>query len=78
MKFTSEILNQITAFFAAAIGLFMFLDQIFPELQNNLNNLNTNIMLLIPLEYQNITQTFLTLLSITVAVIVYTYNLYYK
>lgn len=74
MKFTNELNNKLTAFLTAAIGLFMFLDQIFPELQNNLNTINTDLMLLIPIEYQNITQTLLTLLSITIAVIVYTYN----
>jgi hypothetical protein len=74
MNFDSELNNQITAFLAAAIGLFMFLDQIFPELQNNLNLINTNLMSLIPTEYQYITQIFLTLLSITVAAIVYIYN----
>lgn len=74
MNFNSKLNNQLTAFLAAAIGLFLFLDQIFPELQNNLNMLNINLMLIIPQEYQNITQTLLTLLSITIAIIVYTYN----
>lgn len=74
MNFDSKFNNQLTAFLATAIGLFMFLDQIFPELQNNLNMINTNLMQLIPLEYQPILQIILTGLSITVAIIVYVYN----
>jgi hypothetical protein len=74
MNFDSKFNNQLTAFLAAAIGLFMFLDQIFPELQNNLNMINTNLMQLIPVEYQSIVQIILTGLSIIVAIIVYVYN----
>jgi hypothetical protein len=74
MKTNNELNNKITAILAATIGLFMFLNQIFPELQNNLNTINTNLIQLIPPQYQNTTQTLLTLLSITIAIIVYTYN----
>ena len=74
MNFNSKINNQLTAFLAAAIGLFMYLDQIFPELQNNLNNINNTIIQITPTEYQPLLQIILTGLSLAVAVIVYVYN----
>ena len=69
-----EFNNQITAILAAFIGLFLYLNQIFPELKNNLYQANNTLILLIPLEYQTYLQTLINITILLVASIVYVYN----
>jgi hypothetical protein len=56
------------------IGLFAFLNQIFPSLQEGINQIGGVLIVLVPVEYQGIVKIVLVGLGVIVAVIVYVYN----
>ena len=69
-----DFANKLTAFLAAMIGLFAFLNQIFPRLQEGINQIGGVLIVIIPVEYQGIVKIALVGLGVMVAVIVYVYN----
>lgn len=66
--------NKLTAFLAALIGLFAFLNQIFPSLQAGINQIGNVLIVLVPVEYQSTIKIVLVSIGVIVAVIVYVYN----
>lgn len=69
-----DFANKITAFLAALIGLFAFLIQIFPSLQEGINQIGMVLIGIVPVEYQGIVKVILVGLGVAVAIIVYVYN----
>jgi hypothetical protein len=69
-----DFANKLTAFLAAMIGLFAFLNQIFPSLQEGINQIGAVLIVIVPVEYQGIVKIVLVGLGVIVAIIVYVYN----
>jgi hypothetical protein len=70
----NDFANKLTALLAAMIGLFAFLNQIFPSLQDGINQIGTVLIVLVPVEYQGTVKIVLVGIGVMVAVIIYVYN----
>ncbi len=69
-----DLANKLTAFLAFLIGMFAFLSQIFPQLQEGIDKIGSVLIVVVPAEYQAPVQMFLIAIAVVVAIIVYAYN----
>jgi hypothetical protein len=69
-----DFANKLTAFLAFLIGMFAFLSQIFPQLQEGIDKIGAVLIVIVPAEYQSTVQMFLIAIAVVVAIIVFAFN----
>lgn len=70
----NEFANKLTAILAAVIGLFAFLTQMLPSLQEGIDQIGLALITILPAAYQGPARIILIAIGVIVAIIVYVYN----